>query len=277
LAENLIALLALSAMEIVLGIDNIVFIAILTTKVPKAQQAAARQTGLALAMVTRIGLLFALTWILGLDEPFFRFTQLGLPWAEQWLEQHHHVNGVSWKDLILLAGGLFLIGKATFEIHEKLEGHAEEQSSKAKAVAGFVAVVVQIALLDIVFSIDSVVTAIGMVNNPSANLWVMILAIVLAVGVMLIFAGRVSAFIEKHPTLKMLALSFLILIGVMLVAEAIGTPIDKGYIYFAMGFALAVEFLNLRIRSLRHKPAEHEASSQEGDRPPRPATSEGEP
>ncbi|MEQ8790180.1 MAG: TerC family protein [Pirellulaceae bacterium] len=276
MTENLIALVALTAMEIVLGIDNIVFIAILTTKLPQQQQAIARQAGLAVAMLSRIGLLFALSWILGLDKPIFEFTQLGITSLDEWLKGHEHVNGVSWKDLILLAGGLFLIGKATFEIHEKLEGSAEHQATTGKAVAGFASVVAQIALLDIVFSIDSVVTAVGMVNEPSKNLWVMVVAIVLAVGVMLIFAGRVSAFIEKHPTLKMLALSFLILIGVMLVAEAIGTPIEKGYIYFAMGFALMVEFLNLRIHALRQKKTPRKASPGKQAKPPRAAPSEGE-
>jgi predicted tellurium resistance membrane protein TerC len=256
LTENLIALVALAAMEIVLGIDNVVFIAILSGRLPQAQQAAARQTGLLLAMGSRIALLFAITAVIALDDVhIFKLSNLGL--FTDWLHKHEEIDAITWKDLILFVGGLFLIGKATFEIHEKMEG--THHGAKKPAVAGFASVVIQIALLDIVFSIDSVITAVGMVPNAETNpyaMYVMITAIVIAVGVMLVFAGRVSAFIEKHPTLKMLALAFLILIGVMLVAESIGTEIEKGYIYFAMGFALFVEFLNLRVRLLRQpKPA----------------------
>jgi predicted tellurium resistance membrane protein TerC len=236
--EALIALLALTAMEIVLGIDNIVFIAILTGRLPVEQQPKARSMGLGAALVTRILLLLALTWILGLTRPIFAFSSLGIPGDLLSSE----VNEVSIRDLILFAGGLFLIAKSVHEVHVKLEDAEGER--EIRDVAGLGSVLVQIAVLDIVFSLDSVITAIGMANH----LWVMILAIVLAVGVMLIFAGAVSAFVERHPTVKMLALSFLILIGVMLVAEAIGTHINKGYIYFAMFFALCVEMLNLRIR-----------------------------
>ncbi len=237
--EPIIALIALTAMEIVLGIDNVVFIAVLAGKLPKEQQARARNLGLGAAMVTRILLLCTLTWILKLEEPLFSLVDLGIP--ASWLAEE--VNHVSVRDLILLVGGLFLIGKSVHEIHDKLEGHAGEK--KTNAAASFGGVLVQIAILDIVFSIDSVITAVGMARE----LWVMILAIVLAVGVMLVFAGTVSRFVERHPTLKMLALSFLILIGVMLVAEGIGTHVNKGYIYFAMSFSLIVEALNLRMRN----------------------------
>jgi len=236
--EWLIALVALTAMEIVLGIDNIVFIAVLSGKLPESQQARARQLGLAAALVTRILLLLAIKWIMELTSPLFSLHDLGVP--ESWF--HEEVMEVSMRDIILLAGGLFLIGKSVGEIHEKVEG-LEEHRSVGKA-ASFGSVLIQIALLDIIFSLDSVITAVGMADE----LWVMIVAVVLAVGVMLVFAGVVSDFVERHPTVKMLALSFLILIGVMLVAESIGTPINKGYIYFAMAFSLLVEFLNMRVR-----------------------------
>lgn len=242
--EWLIALIALTAMEIVLGIDNIVFIAILTGRLPKERQVAARRLGLTLAMVTRILLLLTLTWILGLTKPLFTLSDLGLPakwFGEEALE-------VSLRDLILLAGGLFLIGKSVHEIHVKIEGADDHQARDGQV--SFTGVLVQIAVLDIIFSLDSVITAIGMAEH----IWVMIVAVILAVGVMLIFAETVSRFVERHPTLKMLALSFLILIGVMLVAEGIGTHVNKGYIYFAMAFALVVEVLNLRLgRTARAK------------------------
>lgn len=237
--EALIALVALTAMEIVLGIDNIVFIAILVDRLPEQQQDKARRLGLGAAMITRILLLLVLTWILGLTRPVFALSDLGIP--QSWLPAE--VNEVSLRDLILLAGGLFLVGKSVYEIHERLEGH--EGQREVKRLAGLFGVLVQIAILDIVFSLDSVITAVGMAEQ----LWVMILAIILAVGVMLVFAGAISRFVGQHPTLKMLALSFLILIGVMLIAEGIGTHVNKGYIYFAMAFALMVEFLNLKMRS----------------------------
>lgn len=243
--EALIALVALTAMEIVLGIDNIVFIAILTGRLPADQRKKAQRLGLGLALVMRVLLLFTLTWILGLTKPLFTFTGLGLPESLLQYEWFGQVNEVSIRDLILLVGGLFLVAKSVHEIHVKIEGHHDAHAVPKKA--SFAGVLTQIAVLDIVFSIDSVITAVGMVRPEM--LWVMVLAIVLAIGVMLIFAGRVSAFVERHPTLKMLALSFLILIGVMLIAEGVGTHINKGYIYFAMAFALGVEFLNLKIRS----------------------------
>jgi predicted tellurium resistance membrane protein TerC len=241
--QSLIGLVALTAMEIVLGIDNIVFIAILAGRLPAEKQASARRNGLLLALITRIGLLCTLSYILRLTNPLFSFTELGIPneALKTWLSEE--VNEVSIRDLILLIGGLFLVAKSVREIHHKMEGDSEEHA-QAKPVS-YGGVLVQIALLDIIFSLDSVITAVGMVKSIP----IMIVAVILAVGVMLVFANTVSGFIEKHPTLKMLALSFLILIGVMLIAEGIGTHINKGYIYFAMSFALLVEFLNLRLRA----------------------------
>ena len=228
-AENLVAHSTLTALEIVLGIDNIVFISILTARLPEAARARARRWGLGLAMVMRIGLLFAISWMAQLTAPLFTVMVIDHP--------------VSGRDLILLVGGLFLIAKATHEIHQKLEGPSEAEARQGRA-ASFGAVLVQILLLDIVFSLDSVITAVGMARA----LWVMIVAVVVAVGVMMIFAGSISGFVERHPTVKLLALSFLILIGVSLVAEGTGKHIEKGYVYFAMAFSLAVELMNLRLR-----------------------------
>lgn len=225
--ENLIAFLTLALLEIVLGIDNIVFLAILSGKLPPEQRSKARRVGLALAMLMRIGLLLGLNWVMSLTRPIVA------PFG-------HDISG---RDLILLGGGLFLIAKATWEIHDKLEA-ATEHGPGGKAAANFASVIVQIMLLDIVFSLDSVITAVGM----SSQIVIMIAAVVLAVGVMLVFANTVSDFVERHPTVKMLALAFLILIGVMLLAEGFGKHIEKGYIYFAMAFSLAVEFLNMRLR-----------------------------
>jgi len=229
-ADNLIALATLSLLEIVLGIDNIVFLSILSAKLPADQRAKGRRVGLALAMLMRIALLLSLSWVMRLVDPLFAL--LG-----------HSFSG---KDLILLGGGLFLIGKATFEIHERLEG-PEHGPELGRAGASFWRVIVQIMLLDIVFSLDSVITAVGMAQQ----LWVMITAVVLAVAAMMLFAGAVSDFVERHPTVKVLALSFLILIGVMLVVEGMGGHVDKGYIYFAMGFSVFVEMINLRMRGPR--------------------------
>jgi predicted tellurium resistance membrane protein TerC len=247
--DHVIALVALSCMEIVLGIDNIVFITILTSRLPVAEQAKARRIGLGVAVVSRVLLLLSISWVFGLTKPLAH-----MGWLDGWLEQlsvsehtREHVVNVTMRDLILLAGGLFLIAKATLEIHRKIEGHSDQ--NKGAVRASFGAIIGQIAVLDIVFSIDSVITAVGMAKA----IWVMIAAVMIAVGVMLVFANAVSAFVERHPTIKMLALSFLILIGVMLIAEGIGTEIGKGYIYFAMAFALGVEFLNLRVRG--HGPA----------------------
>jgi predicted tellurium resistance membrane protein TerC len=221
-----IALVTLTVLEIVLGIDNIVFISILAGKLPKDSQDRARKIGLMLAMITRILLLMSLAWMIKLTNPLFSI--LG-----------HEFSG---RDLILLFGGMFLLGKSTHEIHDKLEG--AEGEGKARVAASFGAVIVQIMLLDIVFSLDSVITAIGMANH----LWVMITAVVLAVFFMLGASGAISRFVDRHPTIKMLALSFLLLIGVALVAEGFGHHIPKGYIYFAMAFSVFVEMLNLRLR-----------------------------
>ncbi len=235
--EAWIALLTLTVLEIVLGIDNIVFISILAGKLPHHQQARARTAGLSLAMFARIGLLLSLTWIMRLTAPLF--TIFG--------------RGISGRDIILLAGGVFLLWKSTNEIHERLEGApAAEQTTRNTVTMR--SVLVQIALLDIVFSLDSVITAVGMANHVA----VMIAAIVIAVGFMLFTAGPVSAFVERHPTVKMLALSFLLLIGVTLIAEGLGQHISKGYVYFAMAFSVLVEALNLRARKVRGpEPATH--------------------
>ncbi|HEX7552034.1 MAG TPA: TerC family protein, partial [Geothrix sp.] len=212
-----LALVTLTALEIVLGIDNIIFISILTGKLPDRQRPKAQRIGLALAMVTRLMLLFSLTWIMRLTEPFFSI--LG--------------HGVSGRDIILIVGGLFLLAKSTMEIHDKLEGE-EHHASEGKAGASFKGIVIQIMFLDIIFSLDSVITAVGM----ASQLAVMATAVVLAVGVMMFFAGAVSAFVERHPTIKVLALSFLLLIGVSLIADGLSFHIPKGYIYFAMAFSV---------------------------------------
>jgi len=243
--ENLIALVALTAMEIVLGIDNIVFIVILSSRLPKDQQPRARRLGLALAMIERIALLLLLSHVLHLTKPLFHLTSLGVPAA--WLSGEE-MNAISIRDVILLAGGLFLIAKSVFEIHEKTEGREESERHVAKHPS-LASVVTQIMVLDVVFSLDSVITAVGMANDVR----VMIAAVVLAVIVMMIFSEKVSVFIEDNPTLKMLALSFLLLIGVTLVAEGMEFGMNKGYIYFAMAFALGVEFLNIRVRRVRQR------------------------
>ena len=236
--EIWISLLTLTVLEIVLGIDNIVFISILAGKLPHAQQAKARQTGLALALITRILLLCGLAWMVRLTKPLFHIPDFGLL---------HGPHAVSGRDLILLGGGLFLLWKGTREIHDKLEG--EDGAVSSRVTPKFVNVVVQILLLDIVFSLDSVITAVGMARQ----LGVMIAAVIIALIFMLIFAGRISDFIHRHPTLKMLALAFLLLIGCALVAEGFHKEIPKGYIYFAMAFSVGVESLNMRMRA-RQKP-----------------------
>ncbi len=236
--EIWISLLTLTALEIVLGIDNVIFISILAGKLPAEQQEKARKLGLMLALVTRVLLLLSLTWIMGLTAPLFKMPILA--------------RDISGRDLVLLIGGLFLIWKSVKEVHEKLEaddGHA----TAGKAKVTFTGVIIQILLLDIVFSLDSVITAVGMANNIA----VMITAVVIALGVMLAFAGAISDFVNRHPTVKMLALSFLILIGVTLVGEALGQHIPKGYIYFSMTFAFGVEMLNLRLKAKQKtKPVE---------------------
>ena len=233
-----ISLITLTALEIVLGIDNIIFISILAGKLPPDQQARARQTGLMLALITRVLLLCSLAWMVKLTAPLFAVFGFA----------------VSGRDLILLAGGLFLIVKSTMEIHEKLEG-GEEHAGTSRVAPRFSAIIVQILLLDVVFSLDSVITAVGMANS----LGVMITAVVLALLVMLKYAGVVSDFVHQHPTLKMLALSFLLLIGVTLVAEGTHQHVNKGYIYFAMAFSFAVEMLNLKLRKKSQPVALHAA------------------
>ena len=233
-ADGLLALATLSAMEIVLGIDNVVFIAILVGRLPEARRELARRLGLILALGIRILLLFAISWMMGLTAPLV--TVLG--------------HGVSGRDLILLGGGLFLIFKATWEIYDKVEGdHAERERRAARAA--FAWVIFQILLLDIVFSLDSVITAVGMAND----LAIMVTAMVIAMLIMLVSAGAVSRFIDSHPSLKILALAFLLLIGVMLVAEGMGSHIEKGYIYFAMAFSLLVELVNMRYHRKREAAA----------------------
>ena len=263
--EFLIALVALTALEIVLGIDNIVFIAILTDKLPPEHQSKGRHLGLALAMVMRLLLLLSLSWILGLSKDLFLLTSLGFP--ESLLPQGAHreeVNGVSGKDLILFAGGLFLIWKSVTEIHEKIEQthQGDANVETAKPGISLSRVLVQIAVMDLVFSLDSVITAVGTVQAKGENFWigiaVMATAIILAVAVMMLYANPISRFVSEHASFKILAMSFLILIGVMLVAESIGTPIAKGYIYFAMAFALIVQFLNMRMQdNTKAKAASH--------------------
>jgi predicted tellurium resistance membrane protein TerC len=243
-------LLTLTSMEIVLGIDNVIFIAILVQRLPASQQANARRLGLALALVMRLGLLFAISWIMRLTEPVFLLSDLGI--REDWLydpkTDSAHVleerNIVSWKDLILLGGGLFLIGKSVHELHAKLEGDHGPKTAGVKGTS-FGMVLFQIAVLDIIFSLDSVITAVGMAKD----LWVMITAMVIAVGVMLVFAAKISQFVARHPTLKILALSLLILIGFLLAAEGTGVHVPRGYLYSAMTFALAVEIMNIRFRA----------------------------
>lgn len=227
--EGLIAFLTLSILEIVLGIDNIIFISILTNKLPNEEQGKARFAGIALALVLRVAMLFGITWIIQLTEPLFTLFEMGF----------------TGRDLVLLAGGLFLLAKSTSEIHHKMEGiNAEEKKEKPSVRKGFTSIIIQIALLDIVFSFDSILTAVGMTDE----LAIMIMAVIVSLIVMLIFAGRIAAFIAKHPTLQVLALSFLILIGVMLIAEGFHQHISKGYIYFAVAFSLVVEVINLRMR-----------------------------
>jgi predicted tellurium resistance membrane protein TerC len=228
--EGWIALVTLTLLEIVLGIDNIVFISILAGKLPAPQQARARNLGLTLAMITRILLLLSLTWIMRLTAPLFAVFG-------------HDISG---RDLILVIGGVFLIWKSTHEIHQRLEGESAAERT-ARGAASLGGVLVQIALIDMVFSLDSVITAVGMANQVA----IMIAAIILAVGFMILAAGPVSTFVERHPTVKMLALSFLLLIGVTLIAEGLGQHISKQYVYFAMAFSVAVEMLNLRARKRR--------------------------
>lgn len=258
--EAWISLATLTLMEIVLGIDNIIFIAILVGRMPEKQRAKARRLGLSLALFMRLGLLFALSWIMGLQKPFF----------------HLMGRGIAGRDVIMLGGGLFLVGKSTHEIYEKLElegqdedaGETEDDDNEVVAVRArsnkFTWTILQILVLDIVFSLDSVITAVGMAKQVS----IMVTAMVIAVIVMLLFAGKIGDFVNDHPSMKILALSFLLLIGVLLIAEGMGQHVSKGYIYFALGFSLLIELLNMRFRK-RHKPVKlHQRFSN----PPEPHT-----
>jgi len=257
--ENMVALLTLTMLEIVLGIDNIIFLSIITGKLPLEKRAKARRIGLGLAMGARIGLLLCITWVMGLTKNLFEVFGYG----------------ISGKDLILILGGLFLVAKSTHEIHNKVEGGDEHSHGGGGGkVVSFGSVIIQVILIDIVFSLDSVITAVGMVNSGGshgspgdaatavalsasaqhAKLAVMILAVMIAVGVMMVFAGAIGDFVERHPTIKILALAFLILIGVMLVAEGFDQHISKGYIYFAMAFSLVVEGINMKVRP-KHAPS----------------------
>ena len=227
-SSGLLALVTLTFLEIILGVDNIIFISILSSKLPPALQSRARRLGLLAAMGTRVLLLVSLVWIVRLTAPFFYILE----------------RPISGRDLILVGGGLFLIAKATTEIHERLEG--EEGRTSGRIRPSFAAVIIQIAVLDIVFSLDSVITAVGMANEIA----IMVIAVILAVGVMMFSAGPISSFIHRHPTVKVLALSFLLLIGVSLVGEGLGMYIPKGYIYFAMGFSVIVELINMRVRKI---------------------------
>ncbi len=233
--DSLAALVTLTALEIVLGIDNVVFISILTAKLPAKDQPRGRKIGLGLAMLMRIALLLSIGWVMRLTDPLFSI--LSYP--------------ISGRDIILIGGGLFLVAKSTHEIHDKLEGAEHEMKAGGKKIS-FMGVIVQIILLDIVFSLDSVITAVGM----SDQIVIMVLAVMISVGFMLMFSGHISDFVHKHPTVKMLALSFLMLIGVMLIVEGFHHHIPKGYIYFAMAFSVFVEMLNLKIRGNETKPIE---------------------
>lgn len=243
-AEAFVALAALTLMEIVLGIDNLVFIAIKTSALPPEQRPLARRLGLFAALGTRILLLLGITWIARLDFPIFHLSDV-LP-AEIFpsITEDEEINGVSWRDLLLFGGGLFLLWTGVREIHDKIE-RVEDETVATKTT--FSQAIITIAIMDIVFSIDSVITAVGMANQ----IWVMITAVIIAVIAMIIFANQISDFVEDNPTIKMLALSFLLLIGVVLVTEAVGNPLSKGYVYFAMGFSLMVELFNMRFRQKR--------------------------
>ncbi len=233
--QGLISLLTLTALEIVLGIDNIIFISIIADKLPDQARKSARLVGLSCALVVRIGLLFAITWIIGLKEDLFRVD----------LEALDIHTGISVRDLILLLGGLFLMGKSTSEIHAKMEEVENHDSSQKKTIS-FALIIVQIVLVDIVFSFDSILTAIGLV--PPEQVGIMITAVIISMGVMMTAVGKISDFVNEHPTIKMLALSFLIMIGMLLVGEAVDFHIPKGYVYFAMAFAFLMEILNIRLR-----------------------------
>ena len=243
-----IALLTLTALELVLGIDNIIFIAILVDKLPVEQQRKARLIGLFLAMFMRVGLLLMLSWIVGMTEPLFKLAVLN--------------REISGRDLVLIGGGLFLIWKSTAEIHQSLEGAEGETASAVKAA--FAAVILQIIVIDMVFSLDSIITAVGMVDEIA----VMIAAVMISVALMMAFAGAIARFVNEHPTIKMLALAFLVVVGVVLIAEGFGQHVPKGYIYFAMAFSVGVEMLNITVRKRSKRPAKLKSAYAE-DTPPR--------
>jgi predicted tellurium resistance membrane protein TerC len=262
-AENLVALLTLAALEIVLGIDNVIFIAILASKLPANQQDRARRLGIGLAVGSRIVLLLGISWVIGLTEPLFSLFS----------------NEISGRDLILLGGGLFLIAKSTREIHDKLEALDKSEDKGRAGAASMAAVLLQVMLIDMIFSLDSVITAVGI----SGNLPVMITAIVVAAGVMLVFSGAIARFVEKHPTMKILALAFLILIGVLLVIEGWNTEVVeenhlKNYAYFAMAFSFLVELINMRFRKTSPQPVQlhNQPSLPESKETPQPAAAGGE-
>ena len=273
--ESLLALLALTAMEIVLGIDNIVFIAIITGRLPEHRRSFARRVGLVLAMVMRIILLFMIGWLIGLQDTLFALSSLAPTESiAEMLAEEAEVNEVSGRDLILLLGGLFLLFTAVREIHHKIEGGEEEAEIgnlpgdeggahdgispvRPNANVTITGVLVRIAFMDVIFSLDSVITAVGMADHIE----IMVLAVMVSVGVMIIFANQISDFVQDHPTVKMLALSFLMLIGVVLISDGVGTPISKGYVYFAMAFSLIVEFLNLRMQMKRYRPSRGEGET----------------
>jgi predicted tellurium resistance membrane protein TerC len=231
----LVSLITLTVLEVVLGIDNVIFISILAGKLPEGQRARARQLGLAVALISRVVLLLSITWVMGLTKPLFTIPAMIA------MKEAMEISG---RDLILVFGGLFLLFKATYEIHDKLEGDEHAHGADGKKALTFSGVLVQIFLLDVVFSLDSVITAVGMADR----LWIMITAVVIAVVFMLVFARAISEFIEKHPTLKILALSFLLLVGFVLVLDGLHQHVPKGYIYFAMGFSVMVEVININMR-----------------------------
>lgn len=260
--DSILALVMLTGMEIVLGIDNIIFLSILVGALPPEKQKTARVFGLALALAARMGLLLGIRWVMGLDQALFHLSSLGFV-PEAWV-QVHKVDAITARDLVLLGGGLFLIAKSVLEIHKKMEsgGHDDESDPAAArapaSTASLAGAIAQIVVLDLVFSLDSVISAIGMVQE----VWIMGVAMTIAVVFMGIFSGKISAFIEKHATFKVLALSFLVLIGIVLIAEGIGTHISRGYIYVSMAFALGVEMLNMRVRSKRARRASKKTQSR---------------
>jgi len=262
--ESILALIALTMMEIVLGIDNIVFIAIITGRLPESKRSFARRVGLFLAMIMRILLLLMIGWLMGLEATVFTLSDMApTVGMTGYLTANPEINDVSGRDLILLVGGLFLLYTAVREIHHKIEGGEEESEpgnlpdgkdnsgTPTAHSIGMGGILFRIAFMDIIFSLDSVITAVGMAKH----IQIMVLAVIISVGVMIIFANQISDFVQSHPTVKMLALSFLMLIGLVLVSDAVGTPISKGYVYFAMVFSLFVEFLNLRMQFKRVRPS----------------------